>query len=85
MDEIKETSRKKRNWFKQHADTVAILGAFVICFWTLNEKMNDKFNIVDSRFNKIETDLAVIKTVLTLKNIMPTELAKCDKKEEKNG
>lgn len=57
------------DWFKKHADTIVILGSFALCFWTMNEKINNRFNI-------IEKDLAIIKTVLILKNIMPAELAK---------
>jgi len=56
------------DWFKQHGDTIVILSSFALCFWSMNEKMNDKFNA-------IEKDLAVIKTVLVMKNIMPNELA----------
>ncbi len=55
-------------WFKQHADTIVILSSFALCFWTMNEKMNEKFNA-------IEKDLAIIKTVLVMKNIMPSELS----------
>ncbi len=57
------------DWFKQHADTIAILSTFAICFWSLNEKMNDKFNA-------IEKDLAIVKTVLMMKGIMPDSLVK---------
>lgn len=56
------------DWFKKHADTLVILGSFALCFWTMNEKMNDKFSV-------IEKDLTVIKTVLIMKDIMPTKLA----------
>lgn len=52
-------------WFKQHGDTLAILSMFAICFWTLNEKINS-----------IDKDLAVIKTVMVMKNLMPNELCK---------
>lgn len=52
-------------WFKQHADTIAIIGTFMACFWTLNSKINE-----------MDKDLAVIKAVLIMKNIMPTELCK---------
>lgn len=65
-------------WFKKHADTIVILGSFAVCFWTLNEKMND-------RFNQIEKDLTVIKTVLVMKNIMPSELTCKVSKEKDNG
>jgi hypothetical protein len=56
------------DWFKKHADTIVILGSFALCFWTMNEKINE-------RFNALEKDLAIIKTVLIMKNIMPAELA----------
>lgn len=52
------------DWFKQHADTITILTVFMGCFWHLNEKIV-----------QIDKDLAVIKTVLVMKNIMPNELA----------
>jgi hypothetical protein len=67
---------KDKSWFKQHADTIAILSMFAICFWTLNEKMND-------RFTALEKDICIIKTVLIMKNIMPTEMAACQKEEVK--
>jgi hypothetical protein len=60
-------------WLKQHADTIVILGSFALCFWTLNEKMNDKFN-------SIEKDLAVIKAVMVMRNIMPNELCQHEQK-----
>ncbi len=63
---------------KKHADTLVILGTFAFAFWTLNEKMNE-------RFSALEKDLAVIKTVLIMKNIMPTEIAKCEHKEIKEN
>ena len=56
-------------WLKQHADTLVILSSFALCFWTLNEKVN-----------QIDKDLAVIKTVLIMKNIMPDQL--CAKPKE---
>ena len=54
------------NWLKQHADTIVILSTFAACFWSLNEKFTEKLTA-------IEKDLAVIKTVLIIKNIMPTD------------
>lgn len=63
------------DWFKKHADTIVILGSFALCFWTLNEKMNDGFKSIDGRFNQIEKDVTMIKTVLIIKNIIPVELA----------
>ncbi|HEY3526799.1 MAG TPA: hypothetical protein VGK47_11415 [Nitrososphaeraceae archaeon] len=56
------------DWLKKHGDTIATLAVFAGCFWHLNEKMND-------RLSAIEKDVAIIKTVLIMKNIMPNELA----------
>lgn len=52
-------------WFKNHSDTIVILSSFAFCFWILNEKIND-----------IGKDVAMIKRVLVMKNMMPAELAK---------
>lgn len=53
------------DWFKKHMDTVIILGAFASGMLWMNGKFND-----------IEKDIAVMKTVLIMKNIMPEQLAK---------
>lgn len=65
-------------WFKKHVDTVIILSAFAASvLW-----MNGKFNGIDKEFAKVQGDFAVIlqeiavmKTVMIMKNIMPAELA----------
>jgi hypothetical protein len=64
-------------WFKKHGDTLAILGMFAACFWNMNEKFND-------RFNQIDKELAIIKTVLVMKGIMPIELAHHEAEDHKN-
>lgn len=51
------------DWFKQHADTVAIITTFILCFWHLNE-----------RITTLEKDVAIIKTVLIMRNLMPEQL-----------
>ena len=51
-------------WFKKHTDTVIILAAFAASVLWMNGKFND-----------IEKDITIIKTVLILKNVMPAELA----------
>ena len=53
------------DWMKKHVDTVIILGAFAASLLWMNGK-----------FNKIEQDMAVMKAVLIMKQIMPPELAK---------
>lgn len=51
--------------FKKHVDTVIILTAFAGAMLWLNGK-----------FNELEKDMAIMKTVLIMKDIMPLELAK---------
>lgn len=64
------------DWLKKHTDTVIVVGAIVTSMlW-----MNGKFNEMDKRFSEIEKDIAVLKAVLIMKNIMPTELARGDNK-----
>jgi hypothetical protein len=59
------------NWFKKHVDTVVVLGGILCSFlW-----MQGKFSNIDEQFNKLNTEIAVIKTVLIMQKIMPQELA----------
>lgn len=53
---------------KKHVDTVIVLGAILSSMLWMNGK-----------FNEIEKDIAVMKAVLVMKNIMPNELCKADK------
>jgi hypothetical protein len=55
---------------KKHVDTVIILTALAgSILW-----MSGKFSDVENRFNQLEKDIAVIKAVMVMKNIMPSEL-----------
>lgn len=49
---------------KKHVDTVIVLGGILASLLWMNGK-----------FNRIENELTMIKTVLILKGIMPNELA----------
>lgn len=57
---------------RKHADTVSVIAA--ICLSML--WMNGKFNNIDKQFSEVEKEIAVIKTVLFMKNILPSELVK---------
>lgn len=60
------------DWFSKHVDTVVVLGAVLgSMIW-----MNGKFSDIDQRFAEIEKDIAVMKAVMIVKQIMPCELAK---------
>lgn len=54
---------------KKHVDTVVIVGAILGSMLWMNGK-----------FNTLEKDMAVVKAVLVMKNIMPAELV-AQKKE----
>jgi hypothetical protein len=55
------------DWFKKHADALSIISTIIVSMLWIN-----------SKFNELEKDMAVIKTVLILKQIMPPELAKVE-------
>lgn len=59
------------DWFKKHTDAVMVIGAIIGCMIWMN-----------GEFNELKKDVAIIKTVLIIKNIFPIELAKI---EEKNN
>ena len=65
-------------WFKKHADTVVVLSAIVSSIAWMN-----------GRFSQIDKEILMIKTVLLVKGIYPSELAinnqkgKLDIKKEK--
>lgn len=65
-------------WFKKHVDTVIILTAFASSIFWMNGKFNDvekRFAQVDKQFSEVHQELAIMKTVLIMKQIMPIELA----------
>ena len=57
-------------WVKKHTDLIIMLSAFASAMLWMNGK-----------FNEIEKDIAIIKTVLVLKNIMPSELCQNHKEQ----
>lgn len=52
------------DFFTKHADTIVVLTALFTSFLWMNNKFND-----------LEKDMTIIKTVLLVKDIMPKELA----------
>lgn len=72
------------DWFKKHVDTVIVLGGlFSVMVWFDGkfEKIDQRFAKIDERFAKIddrlshlEQDMAVMKAVLVMQKIMPSEL-----------
>lgn len=57
-------------WFKKHADTVVILGGILGSFLWMNGKFND-----------IEKEITMIRTVLIIRGIFPSELV-CESSED---
>ena len=64
-------------WFTKHIDAMVIisviLGAVV---W-----MNGEFNDVKREISDIRVDIAVVKTVLIMKKVLPAELAQKERYE----
>jgi hypothetical protein len=77
-------------FLKKHADSISVIAfvcAGVIYLTTALERINEKLWSMESRFNErfskidheiadLKTDMAVVKTVLIMKDMMPKELAK---------
>jgi hypothetical protein len=62
-------------WLKSHADTAVTLSVlFMAFFWMHGELMN-----IGTRIGNIEKDITMIKTVMILKNIMPSDMCNNDK------
>lgn len=57
------------DWLKKHADTAIVLTALLTSVLWMNGK-----------FASLEKDMAVVKTVLIMRNMMPPELAKAEMK-----
>jgi len=53
------------NLIKKHADTLTIIGTIIGALLWMNTK-----------FNAIEKDMAIMKTVLIMKEMLPRELAR---------
>lgn len=67
--------KEKNNFIKEHTDTIAIILSVFL-------SMLGGVMWINGELNDLKRDMAIIKTVLVMKNIMPDTLAKCDK--EKN-
>jgi hypothetical protein len=67
------------NWFKKHADTIAII---VVIAGAVNW-MNNKIRGLEKDIARMDKDLAIIKAVLILQKTMPPELAKVEEIEKK--
>jgi hypothetical protein len=60
------------DWFKKHTDALIVVSAIISCMIWMNGK-----------FNEIEKEIAIMKTVLIVKQVMPNELA-CRQIKDKN-
>lgn len=61
-------------WITKHADTCIIIGSIAASLlW-----MNGKFNEVEREIGTVKTELAIVKAVLIMQKIMPSELATKD-------
>jgi hypothetical protein len=67
-----------KNWFKKHSETITVMLTLLGGFVWMDSKMDTKFDKVNERLSALEKDVAVIKTVLSLKGINCSELASKD-------
>lgn len=69
--------KEKGSWFKEHADTIAIITILLAGFYWAD----GKFDKVNDRLVSVEKDVTAIKTIMIMKNFMPQEMCKVDAKE----
>ncbi len=70
---------EQRSWLKDNGVGIAIITLLVGNFYWTDAKfthVEEKFDKMNERFVALERDVAIIKTVMLMKNIMPPELAK---------
>lgn len=79
----------EKNWVQRHGESIGVVSAILIIMIGFNWNTSNQFQSIDTRLNilddrlyclekdmgEIKTDLAVVKTVLIMKNILPQELA----------
>ena len=66
------------DWFTKHADTAAVLGSVLGAVIWINAQFGDvqtQFGVVHAEISKVKEDVAIIKTILIMKGLMPCELA----------
>lgn len=64
MQNEKQKEKASMEWFKRHVDTVVVLGGILGAMMWMNGK-----------FNTLEKEIAIMRTVLITKGIMSSELA----------
>ena len=82
-------------WFKKHTDTVVVLGGILSAIIWMNGKFSDvqiEFNhvrkdilAVKEELNDVRTEVAIVKTVLIMKGIMPDAYAYTDASVKPNA
>jgi hypothetical protein len=80
------------NWFKKHADSVAIISVVAAASWLISEKINSsrqetfteiarEISLVRNDISRLNEEIIKIETALILKGVAPAELfAKEDRK-----
>lgn len=62
------------DFLKRHSDAIAVLTAiFGVFVW-----LNVQFSSMDRRLSELEKEIAVVKTVMIMRNIMPPDMAARD-------
>jgi hypothetical protein len=63
------------NFLKKHADTISIIISIIIAMgW-----INTKFTSVENKIVTLEKEMAIVKTVLFMQKILPSELVANEK------
>lgn len=88
----RENENIDKNWFSKHAETLTViaslLGGFMWMdskFSSMESRFDSKIERLDTRLSSVEKDVAVIKTILSIKGINCNDLVfREDNTEERN-
>ena len=76
------------DWIKKHADSAVVLSAVVVSVCWMNGKfdeVSEKFSVIERQISDVRTDLAVVKTALVIRGVLPSSEMACsfiDKNQE---
>lgn len=73
---------------KKYSDLVGLLTVVITMIaatWKIGSDVNDKFLVINERMGRIERDIAVVKAILVVKHIIPSDLTATSPKGGTNG
>lgn len=88
MKQDENNKNVDKNWFSKHAETLTVIASLLGGFIWMDSKfatVDAKFDKVNERLSAVEKDIAVIRTVLSLKGINCNDMAARENHQEERN